>query len=214
MRQMCDRLNVKESTVKSLVKKGYLVKIGETFGARYLDPTDDYAERLKISEMKLGSIDIPPDMESKYLLTALEFSILSGRTPAGARNYLMKHKVPHIKCGKFYLYRVSDIRHSFAKRRQRLLAERYSPFLVQEIIEYFLRVDEEMTAAEPTDEQYRRDEIFKKKIKTLMKKSGEQKEAALNDFFSKVQIAKDFLSLMQEHQKQKKVAQSTETGCF
>lgn len=195
---LCSTLRLQPAHVRTLVRKGFLVAIGGGKGvpARYLEPTDEYKEQLRIAAiLHMRAQPIPMGISEKCLLTAGEIGELLGSKSAAKTNkWLNKHKVVGYKVTKaLSLYTVKDVREALWRREGRILAKQRAPYLISEIVEYVRRIHAAETALVPTDKEFRQDDILLKKLEVLAALG----EDAQMDFAAKVELARKVVQLLE-----------------
>jgi hypothetical protein len=201
--EICNLLLTTPAHIKWLTKHNYLEMLPGTHnegftGCRFLDPTPEYAERLRTNELIYGKrrpMPIDMDLPSKAIFTAMEVSVILGVDSDYTKNYLHKHKVPCLKVGKgngIHLYSALAIRQLLWKRerRTRRTSKQKSLFLLSELIAWFREYKTTEDALMPTDQQFEEDDRFQKKLKRLLQLPSPQKEAAMRELLDKVELAK------------------------
>jgi hypothetical protein len=197
---ICTTLNLRPLQVKLLYKQKYLVRIGKRPDEyRYLDPTPEYAERLRLAAVLLSKNDeVPIDLPLAFLLTTREIAEIMGWTLKGAQNYLERKPIPNHKCkNRVRLYPISAVRDMIWRRGGRKLSKQKSPFLIPELIACAQRIIETDTALIPTDEQFKSDEELQRKMKWIMRQSSPSREIMMADLLEKMELAKRVVSLLQ-----------------
>jgi hypothetical protein len=194
---ICTTLNLRPNQVKLLYKQNLLVRIGKRPEEhRYLDPTPEYAERLRLAAVMLSKNPIVPDLPSTFILTVREVAEIMGWSLRYARTVMAEKKVPFFKAkNKACLYSVEDVRDLIFKRNGRgRFSKQLSPFLLPEIIAYQRRFQSEEESIVPTDAAFERDEELQKKIRWMMKQPN--REVLLADFIGKVELAKQVVQTL------------------
>ena len=196
---ICTLLNINRETLRAWVRKKYLVRIGDAQKTRYLDPGPEYAERLRLGEIlhtKTEFKDIGKDISLVNLITAQEFAEIMGWPLKRAKKVLYERKTPGFKKPRYTaLYPVSEIRKIVWRYNRRKKASERSPLLLSEIIDFFRRYQAEQDALTPTDSQFEKDDILKKKLEVLMKMPSPQREAAVADFMERMELAKSVTAI-------------------
>lgn len=197
---ICSVLQTNRTHIFWLVKQGYLETIppAKGSGARYLDPTPQYAERLRLAEMIYRRRHLLPtgfDLSEKALFTKSEIAAIVGWTEKYTVKWLREHKIPFIKCGNrktgLCLYTPKAVREILWRRSGRKeFSKQRAPFLIRELIEYFLKHHSDNGEDIPTDKQFMEDDLFQRKLNRILKMKSPQKEAALRELWSKVELAK------------------------
>src|SRR5438045_3127326 len=109
---ICTSLGLSAPQIKSLVKQRILVTIKAQQGEiRYLDPTPEFAERLRLGESLYCRMwPIPKELDISALLTLREFAQVMGWTMKYARRYCKEKKVPNTKIGFTTMYSIATVR--------------------------------------------------------------------------------------------------------
>jgi hypothetical protein len=194
-------LNITPTQVKTLYKQRLLVRIGKRpQDYRYLDPTPEYAERLRLAAVMLSkNTEVNIDLPMTFLLTAREVAEIMGWSLIHARHFLQDNKVPCWKGkNRAALYSVSTVRDLIFKRQGRKLSKQQAPFLLNDLLGYFKRFQAEEEAVVPTDDQFAEDEALQKKIRWMMRQPSPQREAMLSDFLEKVELAKSAVQVVRK----------------
>lgn len=194
---ICTTLNISHKHAIWLAKRGFLPCIRGRNGAvwieaRFLDPTPEYAEKLRLGEALYGRLyPVPVDLELAGLLTIREVAEIMGWKINYARQFAYKGKIgPVVKIGITEFYSIKDVRKIYWKRRGRGLSKQASPFLVRELIDYFLKTTAEAESEVPSDAQFAEDEILQRKLVRMSKLKSPEREAAFAEFYRKVALAK------------------------
>lgn len=202
---ICTTLNVSKDHALWLAKSGFLEviwgsnKMRRYVDARFLDPTPAYAERLKIGEALYGRLfPIPHDLDLCGLLTIREVAEIMGWSLRYARKYAWKYKLPSVRAGRYDLYSPSVVRDLLWRRGGRRLSKQKAPFLVTEMIEWFLRSTAQVEADLPTDAQLAQDEVMQRKLARMMKLPSPDRERALAEFLEKTEMAKQLLAVLRD----------------
>ena len=186
-------LNLTPSQVKTLHKQKLLVRIGNRPQEhRYLDPTPEYAERLRLAAVMLSkNSQVNIDLPMTFLLTAREVAEIMGWSLRYARDFLEDTKAPCWKAkNRAKLFSVSTVRDLLFKRQGRHLHKQKAPFLLPELVAFAKRFIDSETAIVPTDEQFKADAELQKKMAWMMKQPSPGREAMLADFLEKIELAK------------------------
>jgi hypothetical protein len=190
-------LNLTPTQIKTLHKQRLLVRIGKNPSEyRYLDPTPEYAERLRLAAVMLSkNSQVNIDLPMTFLLTIREVAEIMGWSLTHARHFLDDSKAPCWKAkNRAKLYSVSTVRDLLFKRQGRKLSKQRDPFLLSDLINYFRRFQVEEEAIVPTDAEFAEDAELQKKIVWMMKQPSPQREAMLADFLEKVELAKQVVT--------------------
>ena len=197
---ICDKLRLSTGQVRTLVKKGCLATIGKQAALRFLDPTPEYVEQLRLGAIiHQKHFPVPAGLTEKALLTKGECAELLGLSARMMERYLYRHTVPSIRVDKkHFLYSPLVVREAMLKRSGRKLSKQKSPFLLAEIIAFFAQRITKECEEVPTDLEFQEDELLQKKLSRMMAMPSPQKEAGLKDFCDKVAIAKWFVGAAKE----------------
>lgn len=201
---ICNTLKTARPHIKWLVANNYLEMIPGPKkgleGCRFLDPTPAYADRLRLAEMIYQRrVPLPADMDlsEKAILTRTEIAAILGWTDNYAQRYLKDNKVPSVKIGAVKhggvrLYTVKAVRDMLWRRRGRKagVSANRAPFLVAELIDFFLKHAAEAADGIPTDADFAEDDLFQKKLRAILKMPTGKKELAMRELWQKVETAK------------------------
>ena len=190
---ICTTLNLGPAQVKNLYRNKLLVRIGKNpADYRYLDPTPEYAERLRLAAVLLSKrSDVPIDLPLTFLLTIREVAEIMNWSLRHARDFLEDNKVPCFKAAnRARLYSVAVVRDFIWKRNGRKLAGKIAPMLLSELISFAQRFIDSETALMPTDEQFKADEELQRKLAWIMRQKSPQRETMLADLMAKLELAK------------------------
>ena len=190
---ICTTLNLGPAQVKNLYRNKLLVRIGKNpADYRYLDPTPEYAERLRLAAVMLSKrSDVPIDLPLTFLLTIREIAEIAGWTQRKAIRILEEGKVPCFKsANRARLYSVSTVRDLLFKRQGRKLSKQMSPVLIQDLIVFFRKFQAAEESIVPTDAVFAEDAELQQKIIWMMKQPSPGREAMLADFMEKLELAK------------------------
>jgi hypothetical protein len=169
------------------------VKIGDTNSTpRYLDPTPEYAERLRnYQTCHIHDTErLVPDIPSKTLFSAKEVAFLLGWTEKYTWTQVSRRRVPRVRLGRFTMFTADTIRDLLWNVRGKRNAKNSCPFLMHELIEWFQKYQAAQDKLLPTDAELAEDDIFKAKLALMMKMPSPRKELAMNEFFEKAEIAR------------------------
>jgi hypothetical protein len=203
---ICDVLHTDERHVTWLAKNGYIEVLwgpGRTRkGARFLDPTPEYAERLRKSELLYGRRQPLPedfDLPNSPIFTARELGEIMGWDYERTQRFLYKKRktIKAVPLGRhataIRLFSAATIRDLIWTRNDRSQSKQRAPFLVKEILEWFLRFRQREEQEVPTDTEFQEDDLLQRKLTRLMKMPSPQREAAIQEFLEKVDLAKSFV---------------------
>ena len=189
---ICTTLAMDEDSVRSLAKEGFLVRIGGgRAGYRYLDPTTEYAERLRLAHLyHIQKLTEVPDLPAKALISCAELAELTGWSTDYTWKVISQKKVPKIKMGRYTLLTVETVRDILWHKGGRKKAKETSPFLLADLIAWFLRYQASEDADVPTDAQLAADERFQRKVAKIAKMPSLQRDAAMVDLLQKIELAR------------------------
>lgn len=188
---ICTTLGLNTTQINRLVKDGFLVTIKANKEVRYLDPTPEYAEKLKLGEVLYSKQNhFPRDFDLVTLLTLRELAEIVGWTFRYAEKYCIEHKVPAVKVGRYNLYSVATVRELLWRRSGRKLASQLAPFRIQALIDWFLKSTTEAEKLIPTDREFIEDMNIQKRLAKMGKLPSPARETMIADFFRKLELAK------------------------
>lgn len=207
---ICSILSTTSDHIWWLVKNGYLEMIPgkgneSKSGARFLDPTPEYLNKLRTTELIYGRRFPMPadfDLDSKCIFSRSEVGVLMGWTSRYTHQFFARHKeIPCVKTctsktGGLCLYSAKEIRKMIWKKQGKSTTYQSAPFLIPGLIELFRsRFTNEDG---PTDAEFAEDAVLQKKLQRLLKLPREQREAAVKEFMAKVQLAKEVAGLLKK----------------
>jgi hypothetical protein len=201
---ICDKLRLSPRQVRTLERKGCLAVIGKNPDKRYLDPTPEYAEQLRLGAIiHRRHFPVPAGLTEKALLTQGECAELLGMSQIMMGRYVLRHAIPSVRVDKkHFLYSPLFVRETMLKRSKRTLSKQRAPFLLREIVEFFAtRLQEEITMI-PTDEQFIADEALQQRLSLIVTESQKA------DFAQKVKLAQQVLQIL-ESVKERPTSQSS-----
>lgn len=196
---ICTVLRLNRKTVLQLAKKGCLAVIWGPTGnkkisaARFLDPTPEYREQLRLGAiLHQHAYPVPSGLSEKSLLTLGECSELLGWKWKRTNKYFHLHALPSVRVNKtLYLYSPAIVRDIMLKRSKRRLSRQKAPFLLGEIVDFFKsRLTEDISSI-PTDAEFLADERLQKRLSKIVT------EPQKNDFASKVALAKRVVQILE-----------------
>jgi len=191
---ICDKLRLSPAQIRQLTKKGCLavLKGKSNVEARYLDPSPEYVEQLRLGAMiHMRAYPVSPGITEKALLTAAECAEILGMSQKMMFRYLERHAIPSVKVSKvLFLYSPSVVREAMLKRSKRTLGKQKAPFLLSEMIELFRsRLSAEVSLI-PTDAEFAADEKLQLRLSKIVTESQKA------DFAQKVKLAQDVVNLL------------------
>ena len=203
---ICELLSTTETNINWLVKNGFLEKLPGNSGkhsARYLEPTEEYARRLKICETVYNRrfhIPSESDLPGAAMFTHREIAEIMGWTLQRTYKYVTKRKVSSVSGGgnKVRLFTARQIRNIIWKRQGRQKAYKRAPYLLPELIEYFLRFEAAQRELVPTDAEFAEDDKMLKKWELLARMDPADRELAMQEFLEKVRIAREIVTAARE----------------
>jgi hypothetical protein len=191
---ICDKLRLSPVQIRTLEKKGCLAVIGKTKAdKRYLDPTPEYAEQLRLGAIiHQRHFPVPAGLTEKALLTKGECGELLGMTPKKMEKYLQRHTVPSIRVDKkHFLYSPLVVREAMLKRSKKTLSKQKAAFLLADMISLFRsRLSAELSII-PTDKEFAADEALQKRLSLIVT------EAQKADFARKVELARKVVQILE-----------------
>lgn len=194
---LCNTLNLLPYQIKRLYNQKLLVRIGKRpEDHRYLDPTPEYAEKLRLAAVLLSKqAFINVNLPMSYLLTIREVAEILGWSLKHAQTCLAKYKIPCIKSSnRVKLYTAASVRNLIWKRQGRKIADKTAPLLLSEMILFFKRFQAAEEAIVPTDSQFAEDADLQKKITWLMRQPN--RDVLLADFVSKMELARQVVAAL------------------
>ena len=201
---LCTKLRLSKGCVLALEKQGCLTAIWGRKGGwrfkdvRFLDPTPQFAEQIRLAEMiHRKRHPIPPDISEFGLLTAREVAQVLGWPLKRTRVYLYRDKVPFIKGGmRTFLYSSATVR-DWLWKKDRSTAHARSPFLLTEMIEFFQRWYADEVKGVPTDKQFAADDEIQRRLSKLVQRAEKDQSSAKADFASKAELARKIVQILQ-----------------
>jgi hypothetical protein len=192
---ICDSLGITEAHARWLAQKGYLAVLPAPKSSkaqrRYLDPTPDYADKLRLTEAFYGRMHpLPKDFDLTALLTLREVATIMNWGMSYAGKYVVKHKVPSTKVGKYTLYSVADVRDILWKREGRSISKQSRPFQILELVNFFLRYQAEQTEGVPTEAEIQADNRLSRQFDQILKLKSPEKEEALSRLWARIETAR------------------------
>jgi hypothetical protein len=191
---ICGVLNITRKHALWLAKNGHLAFLpGRTRAeARYLDPTPEYKEKLKRCEAFYGRTHpLPIELDMAPLLSLREIAEIMGWTLHGTRTRAATGRIKGgVRVGAYILYPTSVVRDLLWRRRGRKMAKQRAPFLIQELIDFFLARSAEAAEGVPLDVEFAGDDLLQKKLERLARMPHAEREVAMREFYQKVALAK------------------------
>lgn len=197
---LATKLRLPATYIKELTKQHYLVSIGVADKKRWLDPTPEYAEKLRLAAIIHGDqMHVPPDISEIALLTLREVAELCGWKLGYARLYMKKNKeIPRFKVNsQLHLYSIVTVREILWRRQGRRHSKQRSPFLITELVEWVRKQHEEETADTITDAQYAADDKVMRKLEAIVRRSEKDQISGKHDFASKVELARKIVQILE-----------------
>ena len=193
---ICNRLRLTPAQVRTLARKGCLavIKGKGNVQARYLDPSPEYAEQIRLGAIiHQRHFPVPAGLSEKALLTQAECAELLGMTQKMMSRYLKRHTIPFIRVDKVhYLYPPTVVREAMLKRSKKTLDYRKAPFLLSEMVEFFRsRLSAEVSLI-PTDKEFRADEALQQRLSMIVTESQKA------DFTHKVKLAQEIVQILEQ----------------
>jgi hypothetical protein len=188
---ICDVLSLTPNQARLMHKQRYLVRVGKRVqDHRYLDPTPEYAERLRLAAVLLSkNNEVRVDLPMTFILTVREVAEIMGWSLKYAQRYLSERKIPCLKSkNRVQLFTVSTVRDLIWQRSGKKLGKYVGPILLSEMIDYFRRFQAAEDEIMPTDAALDADAALQKKISWILRQPHRDKLLAA--FLEKVEIAK------------------------
>jgi DNA-binding CsgD family transcriptional regulator len=199
---ICAVLGMSENMIRTLVRKRQLVKITTKQVSRFLDPTPEYQEQLRLGQnFFIREHEAELRFSAANILTQAEIARVLNINFRTVSDYMIDNKIPGhtITHGakRYKVYSVETVRNMIWKRNRRGKGARGAgPFLLKDIIEFFLRYQATEDKFMPTDEQFDTDDFMRRKIARMMHMKSPQRELAFNAFIADVELAKGFVALL------------------
>jgi hypothetical protein len=193
-------LNLTPTQIKTLYNQKLLVRIGKRpQDYRYLDPTPEYAERLRLAAVMLSkNSQVNIDLPMTFLLTIREICEITGWSQRKTIRVLEEGKVPCFKSKNMArLYSVTTLREIIFKRQGRHFHKQVAPMLLPELVAFAKRFIDSEAAIVPTDEAFKADAELQKKMHWIMRQKSPQREVIMADLLAKLELAKKVLSAAQ-----------------
>ena len=192
---ICDKLRLSPAQIRQLVKKGCLavLKGKSSVEARYLDPTPEYVEQLRLGAIiHQKHFPVPAGLTEKALLTKGECAELLGLSARMMERYLQRHTVPSIRVDKkHFLYSPLVVREAMLKRSKKTLSKQKSAYLLADMISLFRsRLTAELSLI-PTDKEFAADEALQKRLSLIVTESQKA------DFARKVELARKIVQILE-----------------
>lgn len=196
-------LRLPKPYIKELTRQGFLVTVGNHEFKRWLDPTPEYKEKLRLAAIIHSRAQfVPPDVSEIALLSLREVAEICGWTLKYAREYMKRYpKTPRFRVNsQLHLYSITTIREILWRRQDRRHSKQRSPFLITELVEYVKREHARESADIPTDTEHAEDEKIQRKLEAIVRRSEQDQEAAKEDFASKVTLARKVVQILESAQ--------------
>ena len=192
---ICDKLRLSPAQIRQLVKKGCLavLKGKSSVEARYLDPTPEYVEQLRLGAIiHQKHFPVPAGLTEKALLTKGECAELLGLSARMMERYLQRHTVPSIRVDKkHFLYSPLVVREAMLKRSKKTLSKQKSAYLLADMISLFRsRLTAELSLI-PTDKEFAADEALQRRLSLIVTESQKA------DFARKVKLAQEIVQILE-----------------
>lgn len=193
---ICTTLQISRDHAAWLAKQGYLVviwgdKSKKIKSARFLDPTPEYADKLKLAEAMYGRLfPLPKDLNLATILTVGEVAQIMGWTYQYAQKYLVEKKILCAKVGMYNTYSVAAIRDLLWQRQGRKRAYKRAPILLEHLIQFFMAQYAKANEEVPTDDEFAADDLLQRKLERMAKLPPGERAEAMKEFYQKVVLAK------------------------
>jgi hypothetical protein len=193
---ICTSLQISRDHAVWLAKQGFLVVMWGEKGkkiklARFLDPTPEYAQKLRLAEALYGRLyPLPKDIDLTALLNVAEVAQIMGWTYAYAQKYLNEKKAPCTKMGLYNMYSVEAVRKLLWNREGRKRAQKRAPILLEHLIRFFAAQYARENEVVPTDEEFAADDLLVRKLERMAKLPPAERAEAMHEFYEKVRLAK------------------------
>lgn len=133
---------------------------------------------------------LPKDLSMVAVLTLREIAEIMNWTIRYTQKFVAAKKLKGTKVGQYILYSVADVRNVLWRRQGRKMAKQRAPFLIADLIKFFQRAQALANEEVPTDAQHAEDDLFERKLTRMEKLPTAEREAAMKDFYQKMELAK------------------------
>jgi hypothetical protein len=193
-------LRLPKGYVRELTKRGFFVTIGKGDKQRWLNPTEEYRERLRLAAvLHSRALFVPQDVAELGLLSMREVAVILGWSLRYTQVFMQQH--PEVQRfrpnSQLSLFSIMTVRELLWKRQGLRMAMQKSPFLVPELIELFQREHAEETELIPTDAEHEADEKIMRKLESIVRRSEADQRAAKGDFARKAELARKIVQILE-----------------
>jgi len=198
--QIAGKLRLPKGYIRTLASQKCLVYIGNGENRRYLDPTPEYSQKLRLAAIVHGKMTyVPPDLDELFLLTAREIAVICGWSFSHTKNHFARHpELPRLKVSPILtLYPLKVVRDILWSRQGRKISKQMSPFLLLELVKFFQQHHAANCEGMPTDEQILADEGMIKKLEALLRRSERDREMGKLDLARKLDLAKRVVQILE-----------------
>lgn len=137
------------------------------------------------------------DVDEKGLFTRAELAQILGWSDQYAVHYLKQNKIATVKLESgLNLYSAKTIRELLWRRNGRKVSQQRAPFLIAELIEWFLQQTAAAESDTPTDADFAADDRFQKKLRAILRMPPAVRTAAMKEFWEKADLAKKAAALI------------------
>ena len=202
--QISGRLRLTRDAVIALGEHGHLkviwgVRKSKKFSdSRGLDPSEDYAEQLRLAAIvHRKEYPAPPYLNERAMFTVREVASICGFSVEYTKLAFRRLKIKPIVVGpSLRLYSINQVREVLWRREKRTLAKQRAPFLIKHLVEFFMKEDAAAKQDLPTDEQFREDEVIQRKLERIVEMAEDYQHQAKLDLARKVSLAKSVAKIL------------------
>ena len=190
-------LRITAMHVRDLLRDGHLVALpGRKSDTRYLDPTPEYKEQLRIAAIIHGKT-APTSISDRALFTTSEMAELIGCKVERAHRITYIQKLPRVMINpQMGLYSANTIRKLIMRRTGRKKFAKRSPYLLMELIDWF-RAKYEVDKEIPTDVQFLEDDKTQRRLQLLIDRDSKDSLAAQVDLGKKLALARQVVQILE-----------------
>lgn len=198
--QISYKLHLAKPYIKELTRQKFLVTIGTADKKRWLDPTPEYAEKLRLAAiLHNDALFVPTDISEIALLSLREVAVLCGWTLRYAQLYMQRHPdTPRFKVNsQLSLYNIRTVREILWRRQGHKTAHQRSPFLIEELVRFVQNEHAKDSADIPTDAAFAADDTIMRKLESIVRRNEADQETAKNDFARKAELARKIVQILE-----------------
>lgn len=204
--QISDRLRLTPTAVIALGDNGHLRVIwgarkSKKFSdSRWLDPSEEYAEQLRLAAIvHRKEYPAPPYLNERAMFTIREVAALCGFSVDYAKLAFRRLKIKPVVVGpSLRLYSVNQVREVLWRREKRGLSKQMSPFLITFLVDWFMKHDADARQDHPTDAEFQADAVIQRKLERIVEMAEDAQHRAKLDLARKVSLAKRVAALLEQ----------------